>query len=270
MEIGNSRLLLSDHLLNGIITIKKKSPAKPSDKQSLLHPGGNGLKMWKRSSLLFLVTSVTAILCIDAHAQTRKIEEAEFRSMIRTASRLRAGLPMRVTVTTEGYAPGDRSRTVYDHGPDGAMRIAVSRTSKGVETRSETIRIDGSVYIRNNEGEWRKMEVSSGPGSGIGGVRGSGTGFGSSGTPPKIEIEYVYLGKHRIDGQKADRYRKTIKTTSSIAERKFVRTFVEEYWYREDGMLLRMVSEDTMPPNKYRTTTEYDYSSKIKIEPPID
>ncbi|MBK9165352.1 MAG: hypothetical protein IPM21_15880 [Acidobacteria bacterium] len=265
MEIGNSRLLLSHHLLNGIITIKKRSPAKPSDKQSLLHPGGNGLKMSKRSSLLFLVTSVTAIVCIDAHAQTRKIEEAEFRSKISTASRLRAGLPMRVTVTTEGYAPGDSSRTVYDHGPDGAMRIAVSRTSKGVETKSETIRIGGNVYARQNDDGWRKVEVSSGRGSAVAGGRGTGT----LGPPPKIEIEYLYLGKHRINGQKADRYTKSIKTTSSIAERKFVRTFVEEYWYREDGMLLRMTSEDTIPPSKYRTTTEYDYTSTIIIEPPI-
>lgn len=264
MEIGDSRLLLSHHLLNGIITIKKGSPAKPWDKQSLLLPGGNGLKMSKRSSLLFLVTSVTAILCIDAHAQTRKIEEAEFRSKISTASRLRAGLPMRVTVTTEGYAPGDSSRTVYDHGPDGAMRIAVSRTSKGVETRSETIRIGGNVYARQNDDGWRKVEVSSGPGSGVGGGRGTGT----LGPPPRIETEYAYLGKHRINGQKADRYRKTI-TTTTIAERKLVRTFVEEYWYREDGMLLRTASEDTIPPNKYRTTTEYDYASTIIIEPPI-
>lgn len=266
MDIGTSRLLLSQHSLSRIIMTKKRPTTKPLDKQSLLHPGGNGLIMTNRSTLFFLLICVTAVLCIDAQAQTRKIEEAEFKGKISNASRLRAGLAMRVTVTTEGYAPGDRSRTVYDHGPDGAMRIAVSRTSNGVETRSETIRIGGSVYTRQNESEWRKIEVSSGQGSGIGSGRGSGT----QGTPPRIETEYAYLGKHRINGQKADRYRKTITTTSSIAERKLIRTFVEEYWYREDGMLLRMASEDTIPPNKYRTTTEYDYSTTIKIEPPIE
>lgn len=265
MEIGNSMLLLSHPLLSRIIMTKKRPAAKPLDKQSHLHPRGNRLKMTKTSILLFVLIGVTAVLCIDAQAQTRKIDEGEFRSKINTATRLRAGRAMRVIVTTEGYAPGDRSRTVYDHGPDGAMRIAVSRTSKGVETRSETIRIGGNFYARQNDDGWRKVEVSSGPGSAVAGGRGTGT----LGPPPRIETEYAYLGKHRINGQKADRYRKTI-TTTTIAERKLVRTFVEEYWYREDGMLLRMASEDTIPPNKYRTTTEYDYTSTIIIEPPIE
>lgn len=214
---------------------------------------------------LFLLAALSSCVGI-VHAQQKEISESEFRAMIAESRKKRIGMVYRQVIKTDGYSSGEISETINEYGPNGSSRTLSVRRIGGVETKSETVRIGSNLYVRENAGDWKKLDVSAGIGTGSG----IGSGSGQAGTPPKVEVNYVYLGKDRVGNENANRYKMTRTITFSNPGGEIVRVATEEYWYREDGMLLREIREDVFPHSRPRRTVEYDYKSEIKIEPPIE
>ncbi len=223
----------------------------------------------RRLCNLFLLAALSSGVGI-VHAQQNEISESEFRSKIAESRKKRIGVVHRQSIRTEGYSPGESSETIYEYAPNGSSRTLSIRRVGGVETKSETIRIGSNLFVRENDGDWKKLDVSAGIGTGSGIGSGSGSGSGQAGNPPKVEVSYVYVGKDRVGDENVNRYKMTRTITFSYPRGDIVRTATEEYWYREDGMLLKEIREDMFLHSRYRRTVEYDYKSEIKIEPPIE
>lgn len=222
--------------------------------------------MLKGLLFTFIFIATVSTWTITIQAQKTEISEDEFRALIATARTNRSGVVHRQSIKTEGYSRGESSETIYEYGSDGSSRTLSIRRVGGVETKSETIRIGSNLFVRENDGDWKKLDVSAGIGTGSG----IGSGSGRAGTPPKVEVSYEYVGKDRVGDENANRYKMSRTITFANPNGNIIRTGTEEYWYREDGMLLKEISEDIFPHSRYRRTVEYDYKSEIKIEPPIE
>jgi hypothetical protein len=139
-----------------------------------------------RILLLILVTFTTLVSVPSVFGQSRDITEAELNKLISEATTKRKGLPQRQKTTTVGYDSGDSSETLYEFGPNDTYHYRSSKKSKGVETKSEGIRIGEVRYTRQQDGSWvKEPPVSRGTGTGSG----SGSGMRSS-VKPEITTEY--------------------------------------------------------------------------------
>lgn len=209
----------------------------------------------------------------SAVAQSRQVTEADLTRLKAQAAQARKGLSLREKRWTTGYDKEDSSESLSEFGPGDTHHYLVIRRAKGVETRTEGIRIGEVRYTRQNDGNWIKEPPPTGwRGFGIGSGSGSGNGTGDgSTTPPEKTTEYLYLGKEKIDGKETDHYRKTsvVKFTSRTSA--FTRRFVEDYWFDASGLLIKESLEDEVGSSnrRYKRVAIYDYTADIKITAPI-
>lgn len=202
--------------------------------------------------------------------QERKISEEDLKQLISIAADKRKGVSQRQKVSTTGYGADDRSETIYELGPNDTFHVASTRKVNGVETKTENIRIGTTRYTRQKDGTWTRDEPrqgGSGQGSGLGGGSGSGVSPGNV----DVTTEHLFLGTENIDKQKTNHYRIKRKITFLSATPVRTRLVTYDYWFREDGMLVRESNEDIFENSRqrYKTVTEYKYDKDIKIVAPI-
>jgi hypothetical protein len=201
-----------------------------------------------------------------AFGQSRNISEDELKRLISDASDKRKGIPLRQRVSSTGYGPNDGFEAIYESGSDDTFHVAITRKTKGVETKVESIRIGKIHYTRQADGTWIKEEpIGSGQGSG------SGSGNGISVGKPDVTIDRRFLGTDTIDGQKTSHYRTTEKVTFVPNPPVRTRHVTHDYWFRKDGMLVRESTEDSFENSSqhYKSVTNYEYDKPIKIVAPI-
>ncbi|HRI02961.1 MAG TPA: hypothetical protein PLL77_04385 [Pyrinomonadaceae bacterium] len=219
----------------------------------------------------FYLILLCLILCttVVSFGQERKITEEELKTLIASATEKRKGVPQRQKIVTTGYAPDDRSETKYEFGPNETFHVISNRKSNGVETKTETIRIGTTRYDRQKDGTWLKFEPKP-PGS-VGGL-GSGNGSGSGISSGKVEStkEILFIGNEKIGKEKVSHYRSTNKVVFRSGTPVRTRFVVYDYWFRDDGMLIREVHEDGFENSRqrYKSTTDYEYTNDISIVAP--
>src|SRR5215204_4101035 len=104
-----------------------------------------------------LIIAVTIIATVPkAFAQSREITEAELKQLVAAAIEKRKGLPQRQKTSTYGYAEGDSSEKLAEFGPNDSYHYLVVRKSKGVEIKTEGIRIGDVRYTRQKDDSWTK------------------------------------------------------------------------------------------------------------------
>jgi hypothetical protein len=224
------------------------------------------------------LTTALATLSLFAAAfgQSREITASELTNLKTISTEKQKGLPRREKVTTTGYGPSDRLESLLEFGPDDTYHYVIVRKANGVETRDEGIHIGFVRYKRQQDGGWVKQPLARGlggvgSGSGDGSGYGGGTGTGPGSAPPEITETHLYLGTERIDGRKAAHYRKERIIKFRARTDGLVRKVVNEYWFRDDGLLVKSMDEDVLENARsaYRRVVEFQYDKNIRIKAPI-
>lgn len=216
-------------------------------------------------ALLLLLGGTFAV-----QAQERKSSEEEIKKLMSDATVKRKGVPQRQKLTTTGYGPDDRSETLYEFGSNDTFRVVSRRKANGVETKTETIRIGAIRYDRQKDDSWLKIEPKPpGADGGLSSASGSGSGI-SSGTVESTK-EYLFLGVEKIGKVKTNHYRTTNKVVFLSGKPVRTRLAIYDYWFSEDGMLIREMHEDSFENSRqrYKSVTDYEYDVDIKIVAPI-
>jgi hypothetical protein len=224
-----------------------------------------------RSAIPIIFVIAAALSASVVFTQSREITEAQLKQRVDDAVAKRKGILQRQKTTTTGYSPEDFSESVLEYGPNDTYHYRTVKTSKGVETKTEGIRIGEERYTRKPDGTWIKEPpppkfVGTGAGSG------SGSGYGNAVTKaPEENTELRLVGKEKIGGQPTSHYRKTHTIRFTSRTPIVVRKVIDDYWFSADGMLLKESHEDVFENSKsqYKSVTEYEYNVKIDIRAPI-
>jgi hypothetical protein len=224
-----------------------------------------------RYAVILLIAVASLISAENLLGQSRQIAEAELTKLIAEAAQKRKGIPQRQMTSTTGYDAGDSSEILYEFGPDDTSHYVSIRRAKGIETRTEGIRIRDVRYTRQKDGSWMKeppREKTGGSGSGFGSGSGSSS---SSPSPPEKTTEYLYIGKEKTDGKKTEHYRKTSIVKFTLRSQVVTRRNVYDYWFNADGLMVKESHEDAFENSnrRYTTVTKYEYDKDIKITAPI-
>lgn len=207
---------------------------------------------------------------LTLQAQERKSSEEEIKKLISAAMDKRKGVPQRQKLVTTGYSADDSSETLYEFGPNDTFRVVSTRKANGVETKTETIRIGATRYDRQKDGSWVKIEpkpISSGGGV----VSGIGSGNGTSSGTVESTKEYFFLGVEKVGNVKTNHYRTTNKVIFLSSKPVRTRHAINDYWFRDDGLLIRETRGDGFENSRqrYKSVTDYEYDVDIKIVAPM-
>lgn len=216
-------------------------------------------------SILFFI--LIAFLPRAGVAQN-KFSEEELRNRQKEAYARLKTLSYRMQRVTERYEDMEqpathRSEVVQFYTPPDSTHTIVRHENRGAVTRTETISVAGTRYVRKNEGEWTRESSASGSGG--------GSGYGAWGDPqtkPQIETEIASKGKDKVNGVSSNLF---VITRKYIFPDK-VSTIVEKIWFDEKGLLMRVLSEsDGGHPKQFldRTDTIYNYDPNVRIKAPI-
>lgn len=216
------------------------------------------------AGLLFLFGIQQATL-----AQSREIPFSDVNRMEQTALGLLQSIPYRSTLTAESFpergteaswkgisilekASPDRSRQVY---------INVAR---GKSQRREIVSIGGNNYQRFDDGPWQVL------GAPARNHVGSTNELKPIVSRPRIENKTSLIETIQEKGRLVSIYEVKNTTTREVDGKEVVQIGISRYWFRDDGMLLKKLSElETVgDPKIVRNTTVYEYDD-IKVEAPL-
>lgn len=132
----------------------------------------------------------------DVLAQEKVITQSEFSVIKERANEQLFSKPYRIRVSVNEYSaitglPISTESNVAEYLSRGLRRYVSSvKTELGVK-RTETIWIDGKVYIKEGDNAWKESSGTS---------RGSGVGTGSGRIPT---IGYIFKGRKTLNSQKS-------------------------------------------------------------------
>ena len=204
---------------------------------------------------------------ISIFGQDKTISESEFRVVFDKWNQLSKQKTYRVKVIAESQLNGNvsnfREESYNEFVPPDRRRYVSELKTPTLSNRVETIYIGEKKYTRKNLGEWKEVKVEE----------------KSQRKKDKIiiaeQIEYKYIGKESLEGQKANVYEQLVKhkiTNEKQATESFS-TIKMKYWFGESGLLLKMEMETEITSGIMksfsRRTWNYEYDPNIKIEAPI-
>jgi hypothetical protein len=216
-----------------------------------------------RLILLFLVAiSFVSVLS----GQKNEIPEGEFLSKEAFANETITKSNRRLIRTLEYFEdrskPGHLSERYTEEVlfPNRWRRIE-EKDYAGKKTREERIWDGTALYVRSDDGEWRRYSGGANSGARI-----------ESG---RITKTYRYLGLSDVDGKQAATYQvQSVRVANKFSANdmvvlKYVRD--SRYWFDSGGRLLKKVEETMIEgqPAMSRETTFVEYDPKISIEAPI-
>ncbi|MBC7795440.1 MAG: hypothetical protein H7Z37_01045 [Pyrinomonadaceae bacterium] len=207
----------------------------------------------------YLLSSVFTFMIASAtFAQVKQIESNDFSKANSEAYRLMSGVSKRVVTKTENIENGAVINSVENISENilpNRSRYVRTENKGGVETVSETIVIDDTIYRRTDKEPWTTQKIGGGIGSG------NGTGGFSSCTQYTEESDFA-------NGQSARKLRR-LEIKNSEKGLAFDDSLV---WYNLQGQFLRTETvRGLLEPRSetYRSTVNYEYNPNIKIEAPI-
>lgn len=218
----------------------------------------------KYVSAVFLLGLLLGGLTVAAAQEEREITAQEFKDLeIRGYQKLK-GRTYRMTMLNETFTDRDLSPEIINTmmsetvQPD-RRRFVSEIKSPTINSKVETVWLDGKGYKRKNDGPWEETS----PGSGVG---------SASGTPiiRKLTREtYRFVGKSALNNQTAGLYESIRHHSNSSTGQETIST--TKFWISEDGLLLKTLSEFETVGNKslMRMQIVYDYDPNIKIEAPV-
>lgn len=145
--------------------------------------------------------------------------------------------------------------------PPNKWRKIGEKDYAGKKTREERLWDGSALYVRLNDGEWKRY---------LGGA-GGGTRIESG----KVTKTYRYLGKSELDGKLVDTYQvQSVRVANKFTAADFyVVKYVRDtrYWFDASGRILRKIEETMIEgqPAMSRESTIVEYDPKITIEAPI-
>jgi hypothetical protein len=212
--------------------------------------------MKKIFCLLFVLFSAIGIF-----AQEKSIEKEEFEAARRNSYVGLAGRSFRETMTIETTSNAKNpskysSKSVMEFTPARATRRVSEVDSPTLRKKTETIRIEGKIYSRTDDGEWTvgKFEIRPAPERDF--------------VPPAREriktideqIEYKLLDPEVLDDSKTNVYakieRKRLLDESNNKESSSIVT--TKFWFAEDG---RIMKQETIIENRFKPLNENEKES---------
>lgn len=139
----------------------------------------------------------------------------------------------------------------------------IKGSGRPTTTRIERITVGNEKYIKVGNDEWKVEKSPFVP------------QFQNQSTSVQEETKYKFLGKENLNGQNVTVYQKVEKkkSASSSNRTKTLLTSTAEYWFSEDGKLLKTVINNKSQTGQSifnsKFTTVYELDSTIKIEKPI-
>ena len=223
------------------------------------------------SSLFFLSSCASAQEKTNTKSDEKKsdeniIEEGKFKEIIAGATENLKGKTYRLTKRKENFSDRDASsesvetNTLEIVPPDKKREIEEVKSATK-NTRLERIWDGKNLYVKQNDGEWKKYS--------------GGNSGGGNFTSGRMTTTYKFVGKETLDNKAADVYESEshriankMTQTSRYQVEYITKT---KYWISEDGLLLKTIKESEIVGSKAlsRETAIYEYDSNIKIEAPI-
>lgn len=196
------------------------------------------------------------------------LSEWELEGIVAAAKERSSGLPQRHRSVSTGYEPGESSETLYEFGTGNSFRAVSTKVSNGLVTKTETIIVGSARYDRRKDGTWErfdpnKQERSEGSSFGI------GSGVASEGVP-EITKTVAILGVEKVGEQNATRYRATKRLVFRLNGNVRTKVEINEYWLGENGLLLRVSSENYVENggDRNKNVTDYEYPKQLVITAP--
>ena len=209
-----------------------------------------------KSKIIFL-TVVCSILISDIYGQSGKIKYDLFSSATKKAIEKSRVFPRRQIVTEETYKDGNPASTdtliweAVSIDKDKIVRIV--KIGDNV-TKLEEIRIDGDIYKRFDDGEWKKEEW-----------------YFRHGLSREI-TEILGCAEYSLRETTYDNQKARIFGQFSIGTNDAALTYEQEdFWIGGDGNLLKQETTYGLlnPRNVlWHKTIIYEYDANIKIEAP--
>jgi hypothetical protein len=228
----------------------------------------------------FFCLAFILFAAVGAFAQEEKpIEKSEFDTISSNSYRKFAGQSYRqtevfqdtLTSRTPTFTNQNKlsSKSIMEVAARQGIRSISEFDSPTLKKRTETIRINGKIYTRTDDGEWTEEKPIVRPKT------------ESKLKTVEEQIEYKSLGTEKLDDQNASVYAKIQKQkliNESTKSEMFV-TITTKYWFGEDGGRLKeeMQAERRVTSEKSRAetvssslrVTVWELDPSIKIEAPI-
>jgi len=218
----------------------------------------------KFSYTIFFAIILTVFLNVSA--QERVIEEKEFMGIHAGATENLKGKTYRLIKTEELFSDRRASSqrvniNILEIVQPNKRREVEEIKSQEKNAKTERIWDGKSLFIRENDGDWRKY---------YGGNSSSGNYVSG-----RITTIYKFIEKTNLNGQTASIYevemnRKANKfTQNSQLEVHYIEK--TRFWINEDGNFLKTIKESEIAGSNSltRETSIYEYNPNIKIETPI-
>ena len=204
-----------------------------------------------------------------ALAQVQEVSYSDISKMERTTLGLLRSIPYRMTRTAETFPERGKEASwkgvliVETNPPDRSRQISVT-TTQGKSERWEIVSISGRHYQRFNDGPWQVLPPPPPPKD-----TEPKNAPASVGSRPKIEAQAQLVETLTEKGRLVSVYDTKSTTTREVDGKEVVQIVTSKYWFRDDGMLLKKVSEiETLrDPKIVKNTTVYEYED-IKVEAP--
>ncbi len=177
---------------------------------------------------IFLAITLTAF--IDCSAQEKAFGEKEFREIQTKATEKLQDKIYRLTVTEENFFdrntnPESVKTKIFETIPPNKKREVEEIKSPTENIKTERIWDGKNLYVRENDGDWKKYD-------------GGGGGSGSSNSG-RITTSYKFVEKTTLNNQTANIYEVEMnrKATKYSRTSRFEVHYVEKtrYWITEDG-----------------------------------
>lgn len=194
------------------------------------------------------------------------IEENKFKELlVKTAANLE-GKTYRLTETIEYLSDRDANvesvtTKILEIIPPDKWRKVEEAKSPTTNTRMERIWDGKNLYVKENDGEWKKY---------LGGDSGSGD-F----TSGRTTTTYKFVGREILNNKTADVYEseshRIANKMTQTSQYRVEYVTKTKYWISGDVLLLKMIKTSEIVGSKAlsRETAIYEYDSTFKIEAPI-
>lgn len=205
-----------------------------------------------------IIISVLAFNAAIVFGQEKEITESEYSAITDKAAAFLEKRTYRESSTSETFADRElkqlteTSKSIYEFVPPNRIR-SVYEDEDG---KTERIEIGSRIYVRKNNGKWKRdNEINN-------------TILGRSNVS-KSEYSYKFLEKTTFNGKSASVYSYT--RTEYDLNQNINDVYMRIFWVDSEGKYLKEVSEFTNFKSNYfnRYTSNYEYDLKIRIVAPI-
>jgi hypothetical protein len=202
-------------------------------------------------------------------AQSREISFSEVNRMEQTALGLLQSIPYRSTLTAESFPARGKEASwkgisiLEKASPDRSRQVYIN-VSQGKSERREIVSIGGNNYQRFDGGPWQVLAAPAR--NRVGSIN----EVKPIVSRPRVESKTSLIETIQEKGRLVSIYEVKNTTTREVDGKEVVQIGTSRYWFRDDGMLLKKLSElETVgDPKIVRNTTVYEYDN-VKVEAPV-